>query len=141
MTDSKLSPGRDVISFCSKCQLSLSHTVVVMKDAKIPHKVMCNTCKSTHVFKDINGSFASASKKTRKKKTPSQQIPIAEVWKSALASNDHTCKPYSLNERFVQGDIIEHPTFGKGIIESIIDNNKIHVLFQNDMKTLMHNQK
>ncbi len=48
----KLSAGNEVLAYCGKCKLKLAHTIVVMKTDEIPDKVKCNTCKSTHAFKE-----------------------------------------------------------------------------------------
>jgi hypothetical protein len=49
-------------------------------------------------------------------------------------------KDYSIRGSFTSGDIIDHPTFGQGIVERLIDNNKIEVLFKDDFRTLIHNK-
>ncbi len=134
---SNLSAGQEVLAYCGKCKLSLYHTIVVMKDDSTPHKVQCSSCKSTHAFKDQS---AKPKKKTtsRKKKVV---VPNAEIWAEKLKDNSNTPVKYSISHPFTSGDIVDHPTFGIGIIESIIDTNKIEVLFESELKILMHNKK
>jgi len=43
--------GRDVVCFCGRCKLNLSHTVVTATPNAQPNRVMCNTCKSEHAFR------------------------------------------------------------------------------------------
>jgi len=43
--------GRDVVCFCGKCRLNLSHTVVTTSGKDKPDRVQCNTCKSEHAFR------------------------------------------------------------------------------------------
>jgi methylglyoxal synthase len=44
------SVGKDVLSYCGKCKLTLSHTVTAMTGTTIA-KVQCNTCKAIHGFR------------------------------------------------------------------------------------------
>ena len=137
-----LTAGKDVLSYCNKCKLTLSHIIVVMKDVNLPGKVQCNTCRSTHVFKDPALAKVKKKRTARKssKKTPT--VPISEVWQEKVsnASKDQTEK-YTIKKQFSLGDIIDHPKFGVGLVEKNIDKNKIEVLFQSDIKVLIHNIK
>ena len=60
-------------------------------------------------------------------------------WEEAIKSSSSTLLDYSPKAKFTKGDLINHPKFGKGVIEKLIDKNKIEVLFKDDTKTLMHN--
>jgi len=47
-------------------------------------------------------------------------------------------KTYSPKEKYEEGDILEHPTFGRGIATAIKEGSKIEVLFESGSKTLIH---
>ncbi|MGZ3789720.1 MAG: hypothetical protein ACXVLQ_14420 [Bacteriovorax sp.] len=142
----ELSVGKEVLSHCSKCKLTLAHIIVTMKDSKSPDKVMCKTCKATHTFKDPSAATAKASvnkviKSAKSKSSRSSRKPtesVGEIWSKAINKNTAHTKAYSIKESFLAGDVIDHPTFGQGVVERLIDNNKIEVLFQDDYRTLMH---
>lgn len=42
-----------------------------------------------------------------------------------------------MKETFNLGDIVDHPKFGKGVVSELFGENKMHVVFQDDIKTLM----
>jgi hypothetical protein len=142
----ELSVGKEVLSLCSKCKLTLAHIIVTMKDAKSPDKVQCKTCKATHSFKDPSSAKAKTSVnkviktaksgRTGKSRKPTESV--GELWNKAINKNTAQTKSYSIKESFLTGDVIDHPTFGQGVVEKLIDNNKIEVLFQDDYRTLMH---
>jgi hypothetical protein len=137
----ELSVGKEVLSQCSKCKLTLAHIIVTMKDTKTPDKVQCKTCKATHSFKDPSASKAKNSvnkviKSGRSSKKTTETV--AELWNKAINKNTTDAKAYSIKASFITGDVIDHPTFGQGVVEKLIDNNKIEVLFQDDYRTLMH---
>jgi hypothetical protein len=136
--------GKDVLSYCSRCKLTLSHLIVSMADTVSIAKVKCNTCQSIHKYKDPSG----ATTKTAKKKTLSSlsspkktSTVIQNVWEDAVNNSHKKAKPYSPKEKFASGDVISHPTFGPGVVDSIVDNDKIKVIFKADQKTLLHNKK
>jgi hypothetical protein len=136
-----LSVGKEVLSQCNKCKLTLAHIIVTMK-ANDPQKVMCKTCKATHTYKDPSAPKAKATVEKIVKKTKSHgrkvTESVGELWNKAMSKATNTPQDYSMKASFQTGDIIIHPTFGNGIVEKLIDNNKIEILFQDDYRTLMH---
>jgi DNA-directed RNA polymerase subunit M/transcription elongation factor TFIIS len=54
--------GRDVVCFCGKCRLNLSHTVVTANGNDKPERVQCNTCKSEHAFRGTKSIENSKSR-------------------------------------------------------------------------------
>lgn len=139
---SSIGVGKEILSNCSKCKLILAHIIVTMKSATEPDKVQCKTCKSTQSFKDPSAKKKKTSvdrviksaRSANGKKTES----VSELWNKAINKATSSSKEYSIKGAFQAGDLINHPTFGQGVVERLIDNNKIEVLFQDDYRTLMH---
>lgn len=139
---SAIGVGKEILSNCSKCKLILAHIIVTMKSADLPDKVMCKTCKTTQSFKDPSAkkkktstdSVIKAARAARGKTTES----VGEMWTKAVNKSTGGSKAYTIRGSFQMGDLIDHPTFGQGIVEKLIDDNKIEVLFQDDIRTLMH---
>lgn len=133
-----LGAGKEVLSFCTKCKLNLAHIIASMKDHKTIGKVVCNTCKSTHAYKST-----AVKKKTSVsnivKKRVNESERIVNVWESAMKKNDTKHFPYSTKTKFQMGDVIDHPKFGPGVVDRVFDSNKMEVIFQQDVKTLVHN--
>ncbi len=132
-TEQKIAVGQDILSYCGKCKLALEHVIVSMKNETTVGKCECKTCSATHLYKDPE---AAAKKKTPKKVTLTNE----ELWKKALAKAEGTPKPYTMTGKFKVGNIIDHPTFGKGIVETVIGNNKIQTLFEDKSKLLIFAQ-
>jgi len=131
-----LAVGKDVLSHCNRCKLNLSHIIVTMKDDDKPHKVKCNTCGATHVFKDPKK--VTKKKKTTRKRTTKKES-INDDWNKRMDTFKGEEISYSPKGSYVPGDLIDHTTFGKGFVEKKIDLNKIEVIFENDIKILVHN--
>lgn len=59
-------------------------------------------------------------------------------WTKAIAEAKGIPIPYDMSAEFIEGALIEHPTFGKGVVEELVDHNKIKVIFEEGAKILIH---
>ncbi|MCO4755165.1 MAG: hypothetical protein KC478_11840 [Bacteriovoracaceae bacterium] len=136
---SKYAAGKEVLSYCGKCKLTLTHIIVSMKDVNTIGKVECRTCKGTHAYKDPS----SKTKKVRKKSSipggRSKSMSVNDLWTQELSKAKGKPKAYSIRESFEVGDLVDHKSFGPGIVQDHVDG-KIEVLFQHEIKTLVHNK-
>lgn len=138
---SELSVGKEVLSYCNKCKLALAHVIVVMKTKSTIGKVECKTCGGTHAYKDPSKVKAKKATTSRIKNTrSSSKQSISDIWMEALNNATEKSQPYSIRTQFAKGDIIDHSKFGPGIVDRIIDQDKIEVIFRHDIKTLIHNK-
>jgi uncharacterized Zn finger protein (UPF0148 family) len=130
--------GKEVLSYCSPCKLSLAHIIVTMKNDTTPGKTECKTCGAVHNYK--NPDEAKKKKTTTRKPRQSKLEQLKDTWMKAMAASDAEPQMYSIKQKFLIGDIVEHPKFGQGIVERSIDNNKIEVMFSAEVKVLLHNK-
>lgn len=132
--------GKEVLSYCSSCKLSLAHIIVSMKDPNTIAKVQCRTCQSTQKYKDP----AMQGKKVKTKSiipgAKSKSVPISVLWEEELGKSQGKARNYNIREIFAIGDLVNHKKFGPGIVQEIKDS-KIEVLFQHEIKTLVHGMK
>jgi hypothetical protein len=47
-------------------------------------------------------------------------------------------RTYSPQNKYLTGEVIQHPSFGLGVTTSIKDETKIEVLFEGGLKVLVH---
>jgi DNA-directed RNA polymerase subunit M/transcription elongation factor TFIIS len=137
---SQLGVGKEVLSYCNKCKLTLAHLVMTMKSDTIIGKVQCKTCQNTHAYKDPSNVKASKTKKGKTTKKSTSADSISDIWMNRVASSSSKSQKYSIKAKFELGDIIDHPKFGPGVIDKLIDADKIQVIFRHDIKTLIHNK-
>lgn len=73
-------------------------------------------------------------------KSPGKRSSAAKIeaaWQEAmLRLSGHESAPYSMGGYFAPDSLMEHPTFGKGVVISVSPPNKVDVLFQDGVKTL-----
>jgi hypothetical protein len=129
--------GGEVDSFCSKCELTLAHTVIAMVAGR-PVKVECNTCHGVHRFRGAPaGSSSTASVAMRKAARPAREKKNEQAFEEALASKKGPALPYSPKRTFLPDQIVDHPTFGQGFVTSVRDD-KVEIAFRTDVKVLIH---
>jgi hypothetical protein len=72
-------------------------------------------------------------------KTRSKPKPKAEAKEEVVAADpSRPPRPYKITESYAPGDTIEHPTLGKGVVQAPGGPGKIHVLFGDERKVLVH---
>ncbi len=130
--ENKLAVGKEVLSYCGKCKLPLIHVIVALKNPTTIATCECKTCKAVHLYRDP--VTVGAKKKTTK--TSTKKAP-EKVWSPTLFEGGIKPKTYSMSGSFKEGDLIAHPTFGKGVVEKILPPNKMETLFEQGMKILI----
>jgi len=127
-------PGDNIDSWCGKCKMVLAHTIEAMVGKK-PARVSCNTCKSQHSYK-ANPPGEGSRKTPGSAPSPRRS---ANRYQSLLKANGESAvKAYSPASKYEQGDVLEHPTFGRGVATAVRDGTKIDVLFESGSKILIH---
>lgn len=134
---SKFAAGKEVLSYCSKCKLVLAHTIVSMKDENTIGKVECRTCKTTQAYKDPSTRTKKVKSKSMIPGGRTKTMSVNDLWTEEIAKAKGKPVPYTIRHTFVVGDMVDHKKFGLGIVQDIVDG-KIEVLFQHDIKTLVH---
>jgi hypothetical protein len=124
--------GGEVDAFCSRCQLLLAHTVIAMVGA-VPVKVECNTCRNVHRFR--GASTAAKSPAARKPRSP------AVSFDELMATQTGAPRRYVPSDLFAAGDVLDHATFGRGLVSGLKDPGKVEVTFRTGVKTLVHGKR
>jgi hypothetical protein len=137
---SKYSAGKEVLSYCGKCKLSLAHIIMSMKDVNSIGKVQCKTCGSSHAYKDPASKAQKVKSRSIMPGAKKKTISVNELWAEELGRASGKAKVYSIRETFHVGDLLDHKSFGPGIVQNLV-NGKIEVLFQHEIKTLVHGVK
>lgn len=130
----KFRVGMDINAWCGKCKLERTHAIAAMEGDNVL-KVTCSTCGGTHKFKSApvakpKTRATGKSSGTRGRKSDAYNIDPARPVKS-----------YSMQSNFSEGDVINHPKFGLGSVQTSMPPNKIEVRFQEGTKILLHNTR
>jgi len=131
------SVGGEVDAFCTKCKMTLAHTILAMVGERIA-RVRCNTCMGEHAFKASAPGTAKPRATKRKTATGVRAKPTSANFDEQLATkNMANARTYAFTEKFALDQIIDHPTFGRGFVAQVRPD-KIDVVFRGSVKTLVH---
>jgi len=132
------SVGSTIDGWCTRCKMVLRHTIESIVSEKIK-RVHCNTCKGQHAHRAraprarvVDGTGQNGEKITLEQ-TRANQYALLLRGRTAAAA-----RPYSASERFKVTELITHTTFGLGAVTAERDSSKIHVLFPDGMRILVH---
>jgi hypothetical protein len=129
--------GGEVDAFCTKCELTLAHTVHAVVGGR-PVKVECNTCHGVHRYRDATGRTPAARAAPRGER-PAR--PKAEVvgFETLLAGKDvGAARAYSPKQTYAVDQVIDHPLFGRGFVSAVRNGGKVEITFRSDVKLLVH---
>lgn len=121
---------------CKKCETDRYHRVLAHLSST-EAKIECEVCGSK---KKLNiGKKKMATKKKTTRKTSAKAH--AEAWNELKDKfSDLPPEVYSIRGFFRADTVIDHPTFGLGVVTSS-HSNKIEVCFEEGVKTLMHRRE
>jgi len=139
--------GGEVDAFCTRCRLTLAHTILAMVGTKIA-RVRCNTCGGDHVYRSAPGTTDRPSPSSSRSGGTSSRAPragrataeekIIISFEEQLAGKDLANAPkYSPKDTYKVEQVIQHPTFGLGLVTAV-RGNKVDITFKSETKTLVH---
>jgi hypothetical protein len=72
-------------------------------------------------------------------KVPKEKLRAEELWQKKLSEKDEgELVDYAVHGTFSVGQVVRHSKFGLGVVETVHRNGKIHVLFRDGEKILIH---
>lgn len=131
--------GGEVDSFCTKCSMTLAHTIIAMVGGR-PVKVECNTCHGVHRFRgDAPSASPGPARAARAGPRPARERPVVRSFEEELrGKNLAMAQRYSSKATYQLDQVIEHPTFGLGWVSAVRDATKVEVTFRTEVKVLVH---
>ncbi len=120
-------------AFCTRCQLTLAHTVHAVVAGKAV-KVECNTCHTVHRLRGSAGP-ARAGAAPRAQRARAEQVPFETLLASKRVN---AAVPYSQSRAYAVDDVVDHPIFGRGFVSAIRDAGKVEITFRAAVRLLVH---
>jgi len=132
MQSKPLSAGDPIESRCTKCRRITNHTIVALVDAA-PTKVQCNVCSGQHNYRPLTAT----TKKKSVRSTADPTIAEQEEWQRLRPDmNISKAMDYSMDGDYKVKALINHRLFGLGMVQRILGDRKIQVLFEDGKKTM-----
>lgn len=130
--------AKSFYTFCKKCDAERYHTVLSHKTSTSA-KIQCEVCKSIKTY-SLPKAGGSTVKRASGGALKVRKTSHADEFQ-ALTTNRSAEKgtPFSIKTKFEMDQKIEHPTFGTGYVKAV-QSDRIEVIFESEVKTLMHNK-
>ncbi len=124
--------GKELSAHCNKCKAEMIHVITKIKDGAI-NKIFCKGCNGTHSYR--NAVAPGAAKKTR-----STRGRRSKNWHSLMSEvTQDEVVDYNIRKDLSNVRAIQHKTFGLGYITKVMDVTKVEVVFEGEVKILVHN--
>ncbi len=138
MNDKDRTPvAQNVITMCTKCAMELNHVVIAHNRSGMVERVKCHTCGSEHKYRPEK---KGAVKKEAKKSTGTRKVDTTKSYEVLLEKfKEKEPLPYSMSGSFKHDDVIDHKTFGTGIVINA-SYYKIEVAFSDRTRLLVCNR-
>jgi hypothetical protein len=138
MTTDRTPVAENVMTLCAKCGMELNHVVVAHNASGTVEKVKCLTCGTEHKYRS---SKKKPARKPAKKKPAAQKEDFAKAYQElAEKFKDKQPLPYSMSGSFKKDDVIDHKTFGMGIVTNA-SHDKMEVAFSDGPRFLVCNRQ
>lgn len=138
------SAGDMIESQCTRCKALLNHTIIAMVGTQVV-RVKCNTCGSEHNHRPVKEAKTAApkaakpekaAKAPRAKSTKAPAQSDESIWEELVSPLDpDLAVPYSMEGKFRANTLINHPSFGIGLVSSC-QSGKVEVVFRSGRKLM-----
>ena len=132
--DDELEAAGLVEGWCPECRAMKPHKV--LKDGS--HAIVCAECNCMHRNeKDVLEAkpLVHGILKPEEKKSAAL---LQAAWERLTSGvNETAVIRYSIHADLNEGDIISHTKFGRGIVVARLEQNKVEVLFKDELKRLV----
>jgi hypothetical protein len=157
--------GGEIDAYCTKCRLDLTHRIIAMV-GDVVKKVECKTCGSHHLYRrpkterdaaharmakraeerkaaagGVSSSSGGNSKAARAERAERAERELTAAWEHAIAGQPTSAfKPYRITVSFGVGDLVRHSKFGDGVVQKVLDAQKVEILFKDGPRTMAQGQ-
>ena len=130
--------AQDVITMCTKCDMELNHVVVAHNAEGFVEKVKCHTCGTEHRYRPDK---KRSTRKISKKSISTLEVDLTKGFEKLVEKfKDKKRLPYSMSGSFNNEDVIDHKTFGVGIVIRA-SSEKMEVAFSDGPRVLVCNRQ
>jgi len=142
------SVGDEIDFYCKKCRLNLNGNVAVVEESK-PVTVTCRTCRFTQSFvpeksaEDLRAAQLRKAFRIRDRRrqqyaptetsrtAPAGGAEVTTRWRTATEDLDARYAPrYDRHASYEEGKALIHREHGLGVIQQVLHENAVLVLFR-----------
>lgn len=143
MTQVALPPvAKSFFTFCKKCDADRYHRVLA-HTSSTSAKIECEICHSKKTYSLPKAGSSSTKKngvaKTAGARASSRRSHSDEFNTLMMNRGQESGTPFSIRTKYEINQKIDHVKFGPGFVKNVMID-RIDVMFEEEIKTLMHNK-
>ncbi|UYL09371.1 hypothetical protein B9G69_002140 [Bdellovibrio sp. SKB1291214] len=145
MTMNTLPPvAKSFFAFCKKCDADRYHVVLAHTSATSA-KIKCEICGSQKTYSlpkaqtKTGKPLTGAAAKKREQTMNSRKSSHKNEYEMLMSNDGASTATYNMKGKFEKNTKLSHPKFGLGFIKDAA-SDKIEVVFEDEVRTLIHNR-
>lgn len=142
MSEIALPPvAKSFFTFCKKCNADRYHKVHSHKTPSSA-KIECEVChsKKTYSLQKAGTARKAPVAKSVKGAPKKRRSSHADEYNQLMMNRGSEAGlPFSIRTKYAIDQKIDHPKFGPGFVKAVLID-RVDVMFQDELKTLMHNK-
>ena len=126
----RIGVGTEIESWCGKCKEMRTHSIVAMI-GESPKQVICSSCGSKHNHRSeppLRARAAGAASEEASTPATTRERSRREELRRDLQRELNASievRSFDPKEEFKRGEIISHPTYGRGKIENVLRDSML----------------
>jgi len=125
MTQAAPVVGTELRARCSTCKRTQTHVITAIAGKRID-KIQCKICSRARKYRAKDGAEALA-----KRRLQEAAVPPEIMWKKLMdAASTKKTIAYTFDKQYRVHDLINHDTFGMGVVTSLPGPDKARVAFK-----------
>jgi len=145
-------PGNSIQGYCIQCKGDTTQTVLEVEGMQV-RAARCSRCKTEGDYRaprartkarlrEVAASRKASAKTAAPKKTRRKKEDPGQVFRSLVKKlNPAAARPYDVSKAMTVDQLIEHPSFGLGVVTALFEEQKATVLFEDGPRVLVCNRK
>lgn len=131
--------AKSFFTFCKKCNAERYHRVLA-HTTNTSAKIECEICKSKKTYSLPKPGTARRATTGVKRTTVRRTSHADEYNQLMMNRGSEQGLPFSIRTKYELDQKIDHPKFGAGFVKNVL-SDRMDVMFQDELKTLMHNKQ
>lgn len=136
--------AKSFFTFCKKCDADRYHVVLAHTTSRTA-KIKCEVCGSQKSYSlpkantTTGKPLTGAAAKRREQSLNARKSSHRAEYDMLMSDENAPTNKYNMKGKFEKGSRLDHPKFGMGFIREA-QPDKIEVVFEDEIRTLIHNR-
>ena len=134
--------GGEVDAWCGPCDSLTTHSIIAMV-GDTPKQVVCQACNARHGYRTTpararpgDAAKAQSPQESEAVRRAEQKAEELRALGRELAESTQV-RPFDAHDRYKVGEVISHPDFGRGRVETVLRSSMLVRFPQGGLKSIM----